>query len=541
MQRPRRLRARRRPVLYLETILVWADAHHQRTGRWPTTMSEPILEAPGETWAAVDRALRCGCRGLVPGSSLPQLLADRRGMSFRPRRSGLGPLTEDQILSWMDAHHARTGQWPNLKSGSVVDVPGETWAALNKALDLGRRGLLRGSSLARLLADRRRVSVRSPRSVLGPLTEDQILSWMDAHHARTGQWPRQKSGLVVGGAGDTWSALDEALRNGRHGLPGGSCLTLLLERRRGVRSEKHLPAFSEEQILAWADAHHRRTGDWPRRAAGPVSDAPGETWAYVNAALVAGTRGLPGGSSLARLLKKERGQRNHLALPPLTIEQILAWVDAHQQRTGKWPRHDSGPIPDTDGDTWSGVDSALHQGCRGLPGGSTLARELEHWRGVPHPDSIPRLTNAQILAWADEYHCRTGQWPRLSAGTIPGTEERWAALDNALRRGSRGLPGDDSLARLLQRERNGPPPKPLPLTVAQILAWADAHHQATGEWPTGRSGPIPGSNGEVWASADAALVKGQRGLAGGSSLARLLAQHRGRPYRGLPPLRSERD
>jgi hypothetical protein len=62
------------------------------------------------------------------------------------------------------------------------------------------------------------------------------------------------------------------------------------------------PALTVGQILAWADAHRRRTGRWPTAASGPVTDAPGETWRALNNALYFGRRGLRGGDSLPRLL-----------------------------------------------------------------------------------------------------------------------------------------------------------------------------------------------------------------------------------------------
>jgi hypothetical protein len=61
------------------------------------------------------------------------------------------------------------------------------------------------------------------------------------------------------------------------------------------------------QILAWADEHHRRTGGWPSADSGPVAGAPGESWRALNSALRDGFRGLPGGDSLASLLRRERG------------------------------------------------------------------------------------------------------------------------------------------------------------------------------------------------------------------------------------------
>jgi hypothetical protein len=64
------------------------------------------------------------------------------------------------------------------------------------------------------------------------------------------------------------------------------------------------PPLTVEQILAWADAHHARTGRWPTAASGPVEGAPGEVWAYINTSLARGHRGLPWGSSLSRLLAR---------------------------------------------------------------------------------------------------------------------------------------------------------------------------------------------------------------------------------------------
>lgn len=70
-----------------------------------------------------------------------------------------------------------------------------------------------------------------------------------------------------------------------------------------------------------------------------------------------------------------------------------------------------------------------------------------------------------------------------------------------------------------------------PLTEGQILAWADAHHAAHGEWPTSRCSEqvIPDTGGDRWFNSDQVLRKGFRGLAGGSSLPKLLAKRRGVP------------
>jgi hypothetical protein len=48
----------------------------------------------------------------------------------------------------------------------------------------------------------------------------------------------------------------------------------------------------------------------------------------IKSALVGGGRGLPGGSSLARLPAQRRGVRNQAALPALTVDWIVAWAKA---------------------------------------------------------------------------------------------------------------------------------------------------------------------------------------------------------------------
>lgn len=49
-----------------------------------------------------------------------------------------------------------------------------------------------------------------------------------------------------------------------------------------------------QDILRWADAHYRRTGQWPQNNSGPIVDAPSEKWANIDQALRKGLCGLPG-------------------------------------------------------------------------------------------------------------------------------------------------------------------------------------------------------------------------------------------------------
>jgi hypothetical protein len=68
------------------------------------------------------------------------------------------------------------------------------------------------------------------------------------------------------------------------------------------------------------------------------------------------------------------------------------------------------------------------------------------------------------------------------------------------------------------------PPRKPPLTVAQILAWADAHHARTGRWPSCTEGHIRGAPSETWVNVNQALSVDSRGLPGGDTLPRLLSQ-----------------
>jgi hypothetical protein len=504
--------------LTIEEILAWATAHREATGKWPTKDSGRIAAAKFETWIAVDHALRVGLRDLPGASSLAQLLAEKYGV--RNTRD-LPPLTTAQILQWADAHHERTGSWPSADSGTIPDSGGEKWHCINAALREGGRRMSGGSSLTKLLAEKRgaRNRRRPP-----PLTEGVILKWADAFHERTGSWPTAKSGPIPDAPGETWTAVQMALRFGRRSLPGGSSLALLLAEKRGVRNRLSLPNLSIAQILCWADAFHERTGNWPGMESGPIPEAPGETWTAVNHALRRGSRGLRGSCSLAELLAIERDVRNQSSVPSLNRKQILAWADAHHRRTGSWPMQQSGAIFESPGDTWWAIDAALRDGNRGLRPGSSLPQLLARFRGRRNPSELPPLTKKKILAWADAHHERTGKWPNVNSGAVmDAPAEKWDLIDNALRQGHRGQPGGSSLLLLLVKKRGVRNPLNLPpLTEEQILRWADLHFHRFGTWPKYNSGPIIDAAPETWAGVDSALNKGKRELTGGSSLAKFL-------------------
>lgn len=353
-----------------------------------------------------------------------------------------------------------------------------------------------------------------------------ILRWADEFHGRRGRWPHRDDGPVEGAIELTWRQVDSALKLGNRGLQCGSSLARLFAARRKRRHKGMPPSLTESQILAWADAHQRRTGEWPIKFSGPVHGVKGESWNAVDHSLRIGRRGLPGNSSLAQLLEARRGVRNVRAVPDLAVEQVLAWADDHRARTGAWPTRESGPIPGTVGETWGAVAQALVVGGRGLGEPSSLARLLASHRSVRNHMDVPGLSESLIVAWADAHHERTERWPIRSSGAIPDADgEAWSAVDAALVMGVRGLPGGDSLAKFLARQRGVRNKQALPpLKVDDIREWVKAYQRRTGAWPKPGSGAIPEAPGETWSAVNSALARGGRGLAGGSSLYRVVCE-----------------
>lgn len=315
---------RGRVVLTPELILKWADAHFERTGRWPAVRQShlpqyPVPESPGDNWRLINVAMHHGHRGYKGPPSLRALLSKERGEKYR---HWLAPLSVKQIIQWAENHRTRTGSWPNYKSGVVSEAPSSTWSMINESLVYGKRGLVGGNTLAQLIA---RLSHAKPLSRTSRLTIEQILRWADAHRRRNGQWPHIKSGPVHEAPHENWRAIHTSLYNGRRGLQERCSLPQLLAKHRGAPSRRPSHPITILQILAWADAHHKRTGAWPMRNSGPTGRGAKGTWGGIDNALKKGLRGLRK-SSLASVLmqfrKVRRGINSRLASTPAAHDDL---------------------------------------------------------------------------------------------------------------------------------------------------------------------------------------------------------------------------
>jgi phage-related protein len=368
-------------------ILQWADAHHARTGQWPTVRGngqkqDPIPESPGDDWRLIDAVMRRQGRGYKGPRSLRALLSKHHGEKYR---YWLAPLLIKQIVDWAEAHKRRTGEWPTPRSGAIPEAPPNTWSRVNESLIHGKRGLIGGISLNMLLARHRgKLTFQSRGRGEGrgihihrtPLVIEQILRWADAYRQRTGDWPRVNSGPVHEAPDENWGAIHSALAHGARGLRGGSTLMKLLIERRGAISRKATFSLSVEQILAWADAYHERTGEWPTRHSGSIAPGVQGKWMSIENALSKGSRGLGIKSSIAKLLQQHRGVRRGTNRPPLTLDQIRLWAEHHRITLRDWPTEDSGPVLAAPQENWKAIAHALRVGVRGLPAGNSLSKLL---------------------------------------------------------------------------------------------------------------------------------------------------------------------
>ena len=178
-----------------------------------------------------------------------------------------------------------------------------------------------------------------------PLTIERILDCADAFHAAHGRWPIAAPVPIAGVPGESWARIDEALRRRERGLAGYSSLANLLAACRGAGNLTGPPRLRIDQILAWADSYHAAHGRWPIAAPVAVAEAPEESWDRIDQALRQGERGLPGGSSLTRLL----ADAGVLAIRRHPLRSTRSWPgpmpttsrtdDGPSRHPSPWPRH----------------------------------------------------------------------------------------------------------------------------------------------------------------------------------------------------------
>ncbi|MCO5164998.1 MAG: DEAD/DEAH box helicase family protein [Planctomycetes bacterium] len=290
--------------------------------------------------------------------------------------------------------------------------------------------------------DMRAFADRLKAAVPVPLTIGRLLSWADAEHAASGAWPSAISGDVRGAPGETWGAIDRALRMGARSLPPGGSLAQLLELHRGAPNHLAPRRVTRTMIATWARAHFKAHDRWPSRASGPIPGTP-FTWCAMDVALQRGLHGLRGSITLARFLES-LGARNISRLIRLSDELVAGWAHAFRARHGRWPTKKDGQIDGAPpGETWTRIGAAIVNGLRDIRRRTSLAQFLFESCGAPPPGSVRReLTLEFVTTMAVAYLQREGTWPH-AATCDPELEkagETWHRIDRALRTAGRGLP-----------------------------------------------------------------------------------------------------
>lgn len=496
-----------KPDLAIEQILDWADAHHHRTGTWPTQKSGNI---PGtsENWSAISQCLRHGLRSLPGGDTLSRLLARRRNHQPSNLKQHL---TYDNILAICDQHYSNTGNFPTVKSGYCKTL-GITFRSLDATMSAGCRGLTKRISLAQLLASER--GKRNP-SGLPNITEDNIKTWIMDFRNEHGRYPKRNDGRIAS-SDETWQNVSNAMLNGLRGLTLRMSLKKYIATHFDVGSKR-----SDLQLLKWCDQYFTDNGTYPN--SGTTGPIPGtnETWQKVISSAMNRSRGFT--KTLPQLLAEHRGVQNVQARSLLSRKKVIEWAQQHRILTGEWPRTDSGPVPGT-AETWRSIHTASKLGRRGLTPKRSLAQFLTDELSVPYRLAPCELTLEGILSAADAFNAETGRYPKQASGYCEQIQRTWQNVDLLLRRGTKLLAGKQSLSSVLNAHRGVPTRFRKDLTVEQIIAWIRQYHMDHGKLPSAHSGEVPGTD-ETFIGLDRALRAGTRNLPSGWSIARIVKHH----------------
>jgi len=500
-----------RPDLTLPMIHKALRAYHKEHGRIPRSKdTRVVVEFLGfqDTWCAISAALWRGGRGLPGGSSLIQ----------EARKLGLSEVKPDFTLPMVRkairAFYKEHGRTPHSKDGDASEymgMPG-TWRHANSSLVKGNRGLPGGSSLIR---EARKLGL-APRDLLElPMVRKAIRTF----HKEHGRTPHSNDGDASEyiESQDTWGAINSALYIGRRGLPGGS--SLIREARKLGLSEMK-PDFTLPMVRKAIRAFYKEHGRPPflhEEATKYIGFS--ENWKNVNWALVRGSRGLPGGSSLTDVSVQMGLKDPSIKKPDLTLPMIHEAMRKFDKTHGHRPRPQDGDASIHFGypETWSAVDTALLKGSRGLVGGSSLTKEALQ---LGLRNRKPTLTLAQVKKAIREYHKKHGHPPTTYSGDASAhfeSSETWMAINAALRAGVRGLPGGSSLAKL-KKEMDLGTRLTIPMVHKAIRSFYVEHRKR----PVVKSGDASKYFGFpiTWGTVSKNLRKGGLGLPGGSNLSK---------------------
>ena len=424
--------------------------------------------------------------------------------------------------AWLDANHGKPG-CVNIGAKSDAAMWGRRWSE-------------------QAIRDRRKTMGIVELTI--PCVTDALLAYYAEHNA----WPTKRSEGATEYFGHkiVWQSVDTALADGNLGLPGGSSLAKLCKTLKpDLTVAMILAAAMKFNNLEQLSTHKH----WPQAYSARATECFGfpERWLEVDAALKNGTRGLPGGQTLAGILKSIDGTRK----PDLTETMILEAAKKHYTRTGRYPVtgtcQEAADIDFGFPETWAAINMCLLKGSRGLVGGSCLLNLLRRnglkqerqsgWvkrnqdRGLPYPLPAPIEPAEPKIPYSHSEASRELMRRSHTGVSLPEATKinmraaqlaRWAEIKRTRPPKSEPVKVNrkDNLLRI-NIEKHGPT---YLLTEDQIVAAALVFRARTGKLPHCNVGDATVDFGftEDWNTIDHALRVGSRGLPNKTTLSKLL-------------------
>lgn len=334
------------------------------------------------------------------------------------------------------------------------------------------------------------------------ITIEQLRQAVEAHRlANGGRFPTSAEGWALPGL--AWGTIDTRLRDGACGLPGGSSLSRWLDD--AYPAERTSP-YTSASLRAWVTAHRNANGGaFPHVDTGAIPGTD-RTWKNVNDALRRGldfTKCRSFSSWLDDQFPLDRRKKAAL----ITSNLILVLVEAYRaENDGEFPYRESGKVAGLNM-TWTQLDNALRQG------GKSLAK----WLGKRYPEFV-EVPEHRLLAWVEAYARENDRaLPAQQSGEIFGTGWTWHLVDRALRSGAWSWAKAGGLSAWLDATF----PAERFLTPENVRAWADAHLDTHGTFPTKESAlRVAEGSCWTWQRIHGAMMAGSYGWPEKLSLAR---------------------
>lgn len=246
-----------------DVIRYWIERYCARHhGRFPTARGGRIPESTvawstrpaAMTWSGLNKAMQQGLHGFEERITLAGWI--RREFDDAPNlgRASADPLPPEVVTGWINEFvRAHEGTFPRTCSGAIAGTD-LCWKRLDQSMRRGSRGFAPGTTLHRWIA----LHCKEVK-VISVLTEELIVSWVDAYrYQHQGDFPGIKSGPITG-THMTWSGLNAAMIRGSFGFALRTRLVAWLRHRypdypvnRGGRPRAATlgqPAFTLPQII----------------------------------------------------------------------------------------------------------------------------------------------------------------------------------------------------------------------------------------------------------------------------------------------------